>query len=74
VHVGKLHSDCRAPTLLDAMWGMQLIPPPIELPRLLDATVRFIDENENENENEDDEDLRLLLAPGSPLGGARPKK
>jgi hypothetical protein len=70
VHVGKLHSDCRAPTLLDAMWGMQLIPPPIELPRLLDATVRFIDENENE----DDEDLRLLLAPGSPLGGARPKK
>jgi serine/threonine-protein kinase HipA len=52
------------------MWGMQLIPPPIELPRLLDATVRFIDENENE----DDEDLRLLLAPGSPLGGARPKK
>ncbi|CAE7941244.1 unnamed protein product [Symbiodinium necroappetens] len=43
------------------------IPPLIELPRLLDATVRLIDENE------DDEDLRLLLAPGSSLGGARPK-
>ncbi len=43
------------------------IPPLIDLPRLLDATVRIIDENE------DDEDLRLLLAPGSSLGGARPK-
>lgn len=43
------------------------IPPLIELPRLLDATQRVIDEDE------DDEDIRLLLAPGSSLGGARPK-
>jgi serine/threonine-protein kinase HipA len=43
------------------------VPPLIELPRLLDAAQRVIDENE------DDEDLRLLLAPGSSLGGARPK-
>jgi serine/threonine-protein kinase HipA len=43
------------------------VPPLIELPRLLDATQRVIEEDE------DDEDLRLLLAPGSSLGGARPK-
>jgi len=43
------------------------VPPLLELPRLLDATQRVIDEDE------DDEDLRLLLVPGSSLGGARPK-
>lgn len=43
------------------------IPPAVELPRLLAAATRFIDEEER------DEDLRLLLAPGSSLGGARPK-
>ena len=43
------------------------IPPFIELPRLLSATERVL------NEKESDEDLRLLLAPGSSLGGARPK-
>jgi len=43
------------------------VPPLIELPRLLAASDRFIKENET------DEDLRLLLAPGSSLGGARPK-
>ena len=43
------------------------IPPLIELPRLLSAS-------ENVLSGEDtDEDLRLLLAPGSSLGGARPK-
>lgn len=43
------------------------IPPLIELPKLLSATERVI-------ENKDtDEDLQLLLAPGSSLGGARPK-
>ena len=47
--------------------GVKRIPPLIELPRLLNATERVIDENEN------DEDLRLLIAPGSSLGGARPK-
>ncbi len=43
------------------------IPPLIELPRLLSA-VEHIDLND-----ESDDDLRLLLAPGSSLGGARPK-
>jgi len=43
------------------------VPPLIGLPRLLAAAARFIDQDE------DDEDLRLPLAPGSSLGGARPK-
>lgn len=43
------------------------IPPLVDLPKLLSATERFLDNNENA------EDLRLLLAPGSSLGGARPK-
>ena len=43
------------------------IPPLVELPKLLNASNRFLDDNE------DAEDLRLLLAPGSSLGGARPK-
>jgi serine/threonine-protein kinase HipA len=44
------------------------IPPLVELPRLLAAAERIVDDNDD-----DDEDLRLLLAPGSSLGGARPK-
>jgi serine/threonine-protein kinase HipA len=43
------------------------IPPLVDLPELLSATERFIDEDETA------EDLRLLLGPGSSLGGARPK-
>jgi serine/threonine-protein kinase HipA len=43
------------------------IPPLVELPRLLTASERFEDEHETA------EDIRLLLAPGSSLGGARPK-
>lgn len=43
------------------------IPPLVELPKLLSATEKFIDENESSA------DLKLLLAPGSSLGGARPK-
>ncbi len=43
------------------------IPPLIELPRLLSAASRVTEDSET------DEDLRLLLAPGSSLGGARPK-
>lgn len=43
------------------------IPPLVQLPRLLSATERVTDEED------DDDDLRLLLAPGSSLGGARPK-
>lgn len=43
------------------------IPPLVDLPKLLSATERFIADHEST------EDLRLLLAPGSSLGGARPK-
>ncbi len=43
------------------------IPPLVYLPKLLSATERFMEDDENL------EDLRLLLAPGSSLGGARPK-
>lgn len=43
------------------------IPPFVALPKLLSASQHVIAEDES------DEDLRLLLAPGSSLGGARPK-
>ncbi len=47
--------------------GAKRIPPLLELPKLLSATERLLDEKDT------DEDLRLLIAPGSSLGGARPK-
>ena len=47
--------------------SMRIIPPMVELPRLLSAAESVA------NEEEDDEDLRLLIVPGSSLGGARPK-
>jgi serine/threonine-protein kinase HipA len=43
------------------------VPPLVELPALLAAASRVLDDRET------GEDLRLLLAPGSSLGGARPK-
>jgi serine/threonine-protein kinase HipA len=47
--------------------GPMKIPPLVELPRLLSAAEHVL------NDTDSDEDLRLLLAPGSSLGGARPK-
>jgi serine/threonine-protein kinase HipA len=47
--------------------GQTPVPPLVDLARLLSAAQRVIDEDE------DDEDLRLIIAPGSSLGGARPK-
>ena len=47
--------------------GERRTPPLIELPRLLSAAERVVEDKDT------DEDLRLLLAPGSSLGGARPK-
>ncbi len=44
------------------------IPPLIQLPALLGAVMRL-----SEDDGGTDDDLRLLLAPGSSLGGARPK-
>ncbi|HRN89895.1 type II toxin-antitoxin system HipA family toxin [Hyphomicrobium sp.] len=43
------------------------VPPLIDLPKLLSATARI------ERDEETDEDLLLVLAPGTSLGGARPK-
>lgn len=43
------------------------VPPLLELPRLLNAAQNVLDDEESAD------DLRLLLAPGSSLGGARPK-
>ena len=50
-----------------ASGGPTQIPPLLELRRLLTAAERIADDDDG------DEDLRLLLAPGSSLGGARPK-
>jgi serine/threonine-protein kinase HipA len=47
--------------------GGKRIPPVVELPELLSAAEHVVDDKDTE------EDLRLLLAPGSSLGGARPK-
>jgi serine/threonine-protein kinase HipA len=47
--------------------GTTRIPPLVELPRLLSAAEHVVSDADS------DEDLRLLLAPGSSLGGARPK-
>jgi serine/threonine-protein kinase HipA len=47
--------------------GPVKIPPLVELPRLLSAADHVLSDSDT------DEDLRLLLAPGSSLGGARPK-
>lgn len=62
----RFSMDTTNPTYLKPM-NKSAIPPLISLPRLLSASEHFIDDDESA------EDLRLLLAPGSSLGGARPK-
>lgn len=47
--------------------GAESVPPLVRLPELLGATHAVL------ADRDDAEDLRLLLAPGSSLGGARPK-
>ncbi len=49
--------------------GPQKIPPLIELPALLAASEKIVVDGDDDNQDA----LRLLLAPGSSLGGARPK-
>lgn len=55
------------PEVFRASKDKTAIPPLIKLPRLMSATERFIADEETS------EDLKLLLAPGSSLGGSRPK-
>jgi|HubBroStandDraft_1064217.scaffolds.fasta_scaffold00479_5 serine/threonine-protein kinase HipA len=64
---GALRFAEREGGLFLAAHGPAKIPPLIELPRLLSAAEHVTADNDT------DEDLRLLLAPGSSLGGARPK-
>jgi serine/threonine-protein kinase HipA len=47
--------------------GVKRIPPLVELPELLSAAEHVMEDKDTE------EDMRLLFAPGSSLGGARPK-
>jgi serine/threonine-protein kinase HipA len=47
--------------------GVKRIPPLVELPELLSAAEHVVEDKDTE------EDLRLLIAPGFSLGGARPK-
>ena len=47
--------------------GAKRIPPLLELPELLSAAEHVMEDKDTE------EDLRMLFAPGSSLGGARPK-
>jgi len=47
--------------------SVKRIPPLVELPKLLSAAEHVMEEKDTE------EDLKLLFAPGSSLGGARPK-
>lgn len=47
--------------------GVKRIPPLVELPKLLTAAEHVMEEKDTE------EDMLLLFAPGSSLGGARPK-
>jgi len=46
------------------------IPTLVALPRLMSAAERILDDQDDDSGGED---IRLLLAPGSSLGGARPK-
>lgn len=62
---GTLRFRMEGPFLAPA--DARRIPLLVELPRLLSAAERVVDEKEN------DEDLRVLLASGSSLGGVRPK-
>lgn len=47
--------------------GAKRIPPIVDLPKLLTAAEHVMEDKDT------DEELRLLFAPGSSLGGARPK-
>jgi len=47
--------------------GQQIIPPLVKLPQLLSASEKFLENKAMAQE------LRMLLLPGSSLGGARPK-
>ena len=64
---GALRFSLEAAGPFPAEPGPTRIPPLVELPRLLAGAERVA------GDAEDDDDIRLLLGPGSSLGGARPK-
>lgn len=64
---GALRFKLEEDTPFLTTYEMNRIPPLIDVGNLLNAANRVLQESETE------EDLRLLLAPGSSLGGARPK-
>ncbi len=61
----RFSSEPGGPFLADA--ATHPIPPMVDLPKLLSASENVIENTESH------EDLAILLAPGSSLGGARPK-
>ncbi|MGH7623919.1 MAG: type II toxin-antitoxin system HipA family toxin [Gemmatimonadaceae bacterium] len=64
---GALRFALKAESPFVATSAPDQVPPLVELPHLLAATERVLTSDDTEK------DLRLLLAPGSSLGGARPK-
>lgn len=54
-------------TMFPATGDRTAVPPLVDLSGLLSASERLVEDNESA------EDLKLLLAPGSSLGGTRPK-
>lgn len=61
----RFSESLNGPYLADS--DKKSIPPLVKLPELLSASEKFLDDSESA------EELRLLLVPGSSLGGARPK-
>ena len=61
----RFRFETEGPFLADAK--AHIVPPLVQLPALLAASNRF------ESDEETPDDIRMLLAPGSSLGGARPK-
>jgi serine/threonine-protein kinase HipA len=64
---GALRFKQKPDSLFLTAYEKNSIPPLLSLGKLLAASTRVL------NDSDTDEDLRLILAPGSSLGGARPK-
>jgi len=67
IRIGALRFSTRAEGPFLAEAGAVRVPPLVDLRRLVAASRRVLRQRER------DDDLRLLVGPGSSLGGARPK-